>query len=58
MNEKAPVAGSKAMLEASPVAVSVTVPPMLVELFADTVKCRVLPTVAFSAEGAFKTGNA
>ncbi len=52
------MAGSKAMLEASPVAVSVTVPPMLVELFADTVKCRVLPTVAFSAEGAFKTGNA
>ncbi len=57
VNEKAPVAGSKAMLEASPVAESVTVPPVPVGSFADTLKCRCPPTVAFCGPGTTITGR-
>ena len=57
VNEKAPVAGSKAMLEAIPVAERITVPPVPVGSFPETVKCRCPPTVAFWGPGTVMIGR-
>jgi hypothetical protein len=54
---KAPVDGSKAMFDANPVAESITVPPVPVGSFADIVKCRFPPTVAFSGPGTLMVGR-
>ena len=57
LKEKAPLAASKAMLEASPVAESMTVPPLPVGSFAETTKCRLVPTVAFRGPGTKMIGR-
>ena len=57
MNEKSPVDGSKAMLEASPVAESVIGPPTPLGSFAETLKCNLPPTVAFWRPGAIRMGR-
>jgi len=57
VNEKSPVAGSKAMLEASPVADRVIGPPTPLGSFAETLKCSVPPTVAFCRLGAMRMGR-
>jgi len=57
VNEKSPVDGSKAMLEASPVADRVIGPPTPLGSFAETLKCSVPPTVAFWRPGAMRMGR-
>ena len=57
MNEKEPVAASKAIFEASPVADRVTVPPKPVGSLAVTVKSRVAPALVFRGPGAMMTGR-
>ena len=57
MNEKSPVDGSNAMLEASPVADRVIGPPTPLGSFAETLKCSVPPTVAFWRPGAMRMGR-
>jgi len=57
VNEKAPDAGSKAMLGASPVAESTMVPPEPVGSFAETMKCRFPPTLAFCGPGTVMIGT-
>jgi len=57
VNEKAPVAGSKAMLDASPLAESLTVPPFPLGSFPETMKCRFRATVAFWAPGTVMSGR-
>jgi len=57
VNEKSPVAGSKAMLEDNPVAERMTGPPLPLASFAETVKCRCPPTVAFCGPGTTITGR-
>jgi len=57
VNEKAPVAGSKAMLEMSPAAERITFPPEPVGSLADIVKRRLAPTVVFRRPGAMITGR-
>jgi len=58
VKEKAPDAGSKAMLDASPVAESTILPPEPVGSFAETMKCRFPPTFAFCGPGTVMTGRA
>jgi len=57
VNEKSPVAWSKAMFDANPVVDSMTVPPLPLGSFAETVKCRCPPTVAFCGPGTTITGR-
>ena len=57
VKEKAPLAGSKTMLGASPVAESMTVPPVPVGSVAETEKCRFVPTVAFKGPGTVMIGR-
>jgi hypothetical protein len=57
VNEKAPDVGSKAMLGARPVAESTTVPPEPVGSFAETMKCRFPPTLAFCGPGTVMIGR-
>ena len=57
MNEKEPVAASKAIFEASAVADTVTVPPKPVGSLAVTLKSSVAPTVVFRGPGAMMTGR-
>ena len=57
VKEKAPMAGSKTMLGASPVAESMTVPPVPVGSVAETAKCRFVPTVAFKGPGTMMIGR-
>ena len=57
MKEKAPLTGSKAMLGASPVAESMTVPPVPVGSVAETAKCRFVPTVALRGPGTMMIGR-
>jgi hypothetical protein len=57
VNEKEPVAGSKAMLAMSPVAERMTVPPEPVGSLAEIVKLRIVPTVAFRGPGAMMIGR-
>ncbi len=57
VKEKAPLAASKTMFGASPVAESMTVPPVPVGSVAETEKCRFVPTVAFKGPGAVMIGR-
>jgi hypothetical protein len=57
VNVKVPVDGSKAMFEASPVAVSITVPPVPVGSFPDIVKWSRPPIVAFCGPGTVIVGR-
>jgi len=57
VNEKAPVAGSNAILETSPVAERVIVPPVPPGSLAETVKWSVPPTVAFWGPGTTMIGT-
>jgi hypothetical protein len=45
------------MLDANPVAESMTIPPLPLGSFAETVKCRFPPTVAFWALGTVMSGR-
>lgn len=54
---KVPVVGSKPMLEANPVAESMTVPPVPVGSLPDIVKRRFPPTVAFMGPGIVIVGR-
>ena len=57
MNVKTPVLGLKAMFVASPVAESITAPPLPLGSVAVTMKCRFPPTVAFKAPGTVRIGS-
>src|SRR2546426_4486075 len=57
VNEKAPVDESNAMLDASPVADNMTVLPVPLGSFAETVKFRFSPTGAFWGPGTTMIGR-
>ncbi len=57
VKEKAPLAASKTMLGANPVAESMTVPPVPVGSVPETEKCRFVPTVAFKGPGTVMIGR-
>ena len=57
VNVKTPVLGLKAMFEVSPVAESITAPPLPLGSVAVTMKCRFPPTVAFKAPGTVRIGS-
>jgi hypothetical protein len=57
VNVNAPVDGLKVIPETSPVAERITAPPVPVGSLPEIMKCRLPPTVAFSAAGTVSTGR-
>ncbi len=57
VKEKAPLVALKAIFGASPVAESMSAPPVPVGSVAETTKCRFVPTVAFSGPGNVMIGR-